>query len=95
VTAGKLGLLVGWGEPGDTTLSPKEIGYSRLVLHHLDLAGAPVQKPIHLPITQLETFGKGTIVELASPDGYLLTWSGASKDAYVQTYLLRLDCLVK
>ena len=96
LSVGALGVLIGWGEAGDAAIPPKMPGNAKLVLHHTDLDGHPIQPPIAVPITQLNTFGKGMVVELVEPRGYLISWSSESEDNQPRpTWVLRLDCLKK
>ena len=95
-SAGALGVLVGWGEAGDTKLPPKTPGSGLLALHHFDPKGAPVQPPLAIPTTQLQAFGRGMVVELTTPPSYLVAWSAESAgDAARPTFVTRLDCVSK
>ena len=86
-------LLIAWGELAKPDSNPASPGYARIVLHHRDAEGVPLDPPLSIDTTAFSNNPSISMVGLQHPHAMLVTWSSVAVDgAKSITYLSRLDC---
>jgi len=94
LSATSAGVVVMWGEAGDLALPSSTPGHSRIVLHHRELSGAPVDPAMQIPCTAFASVPSLSAAALDHPRSLLLSWAATSEDPNKvdMTFLARLDC---
>ncbi len=86
-------LLIAWGELAKPDSNPGSPGYARIVLHHRDAEGLPLDPPLSIDTTSFANNPSISLVGLRHPHAMLVAWSSLAEDgAKSITYLSRLDC---
>jgi hypothetical protein len=87
-------LLLAWGEVANPDLGTGTTGHSRLVVHHRDGEGSPLDSPISIETTGFANNPSITMVAVDHPWSVIVSWASMEEGTGARsiTYLSRLDC---
>ncbi len=93
VHASEIGVLVAYPEIAAPELAPGDVGFGRVVVHHVSPDGDVLGAPIAIATTQFANGPHASVVNLAKPRSALVSWASRSGEKQLNvTYLARLNC---
>lgn len=93
LNASPLGVVASWVEQGGDDGPPDQPGFTRVVVHHRDMAGAALGDPIVIQATEAANHPGPALAVTEVPKALWVSWAGIESEAGPdKTFLARFDC---